>query len=123
SFAGLVPRRSRAYVGPITNASSGRSMQTVHLANRAVIQVAGPDAEHFLQNIVTTDLGQLGRDEARPGALLSPQGKILFDFLISRAGDDLLRLDLRDDAADDFVRRLMLSRLRAKAEISKQDQI
>jgi folate-binding protein YgfZ len=97
-------------------------MLTVQLP-RSVIDVAGPEAEHFLQNIVTTDLGQLGEGEAKPGALLTPQGKILFDFLVSRAAENRLRLDVRSDAADDFVRRLMLYRLRAKVEISKQEQL
>src|SRR5690606_16363528 len=50
------------------------------------------------------------------------QGKILFDFLVSRAGDDAFRLDCRADIADDFARRLMLYRLRARAEIAKQEQ-
>ena len=98
-------------------------MPTARLANRTVIQVAGPDAEHFLQNIVTTDLDKLHEGEARPGALLSPQGKILFDFLISRAGGDALLLDTRADAADDFLRRLTLYKLRAKLDISQQDQM
>ncbi|MDX8481810.1 folate-binding protein YgfZ [Mesorhizobium sp. VK24D] len=92
------------------------------LKDRAIISVSGPDAEHFLQNILTTDLDMLGAGEAKPGALLSPQGKILFDFLISRAGENAFRLECRADIADDFVRRLMLYRLRAKAEIAKQDQ-
>ncbi|RUT94251.1 folate-binding protein, partial [Mesorhizobium sp. USDA-HM6] len=92
------------------------------LKDRALISVSGPDAEHFLQNILTTDLDTLRPGEAKPGALLSPQGKILFDFLISRAGENGLRLECRADIADDFVRRLMLYRLRAKAEIAKQDQ-
>ncbi|TGP21621.1 MULTISPECIES: folate-binding protein YgfZ [unclassified Mesorhizobium] len=93
------------------------------LKDRALISVSGPDAEHFLQNILTTDLDALGSGEAKPGALLSPQGKILFDFLVSRAGEDGFRLECRADIADDFVRRLMLYRLRAKAEIAKQDQV
>ncbi|TIQ31728.1 MAG: folate-binding protein YgfZ [Mesorhizobium sp.] len=93
------------------------------LKDRSLISVSGPDAEHFLQNILTTDLDALGAGEAKPGALLSPQGKILFDFLISRAGDNGFRLDCRSDVADDFMRRLMLYRLRAKAEIAKQDQV
>lgn len=92
------------------------------LNDRALISVSGPDAEHFLQNILTTDLDALGAGEAKPGALLAPQGKILFDFLISRAGDDGFRLECRADIADDFLRRLMLYRLRAKAEIAKQEQ-
>jgi folate-binding protein YgfZ len=53
---------------------------------------------------------------------LTPQGKILFDFLISRDGAQGFRLECRLDVADDFIRRLMLYRLRAKAEISKLDQ-
>ncbi|GAA2850589.1 hypothetical protein EDC40_101416 [Aminobacter aminovorans] len=97
-------------------------MPTAILADRAIIDVSGPDAEHFLQNILTLDLDALGLDEAKPGALLAPQGKIMFDFLVSRSGDNALRLECRADIADDFVRRLMLYRLRAKAEISKQDQ-
>ena len=79
--------------------------------------------EHFLQNIVTSDLDALGSAEARPCALLTPQGKILFDFLISRQGEQTLYLECRADIADDLVRRLMLYRLRAKVEISKRDQV
>lgn len=98
-------------------------MPTAHLRDRAVVSVEGPDAEHFLQNIVTTDLDQLSAGEAKPCALLTPQGKILFDFLISRHGEQGFLLDLRADTADDFMRRLMLYRLRAKAQIAKQDQL
>ncbi|BCG95933.1 CAF17-like 4Fe-4S cluster assembly/insertion protein YgfZ [Mesorhizobium sp. 131-2-1] len=93
------------------------------LKDRALISVSGPDAEHFLQNILTTDLDALATGEAKPGALLAPQGKILFDFLISREGDNGFRLECRADIADDFLRRLTLYRLRAKAEIAKQDQV
>lgn len=92
------------------------------LKDRALISVSGPEAEHFLQNILTTDLDALGEGEAKPGALLTPQGKILFDFLISRAGENAFRLECRADISDDFIRRLMLYRLRAKVEIAKSEQ-
>ncbi|MEI9411065.1 folate-binding protein YgfZ [Mesorhizobium salmacidum] len=92
------------------------------LKDRALISVSGPDAEHFLQNILTTDLDALGNGEAKPGALLTPQGKILFDFLISRAGENAFRIECRADVSDDFIRRLMLYRLRAKVEIAKSEQ-
>lgn len=97
-------------------------MPIVRLTDRALITVSGPDAEHLLQNIFTTDLDRLNAGEIKPGALLTPQGKILFDFLVSRAGDGAIRLDVRSDIIDDFAKRLMLYRLRAKAEILKQDQ-
>ncbi|MEI9428867.1 CAF17-like 4Fe-4S cluster assembly/insertion protein YgfZ [Mesorhizobium sp. Cs1299R1N3] len=92
------------------------------LKDRALISVSGPDAEHFLQNILTTDLDALGDGEAKPGALLTPQGKILFDFLISRAGENAFRIECRADVSDDFIRRLMLYKLRAKVEIAKLEQ-
>lgn len=97
-------------------------MPSALLKDRALISVSGPEAEHFLQNILTTDLDALLPGAAKPGALLAPQGKILFDFLISRSGPDAFLLDCRADVADDFVRRLMLYRLRAKAEVTKHDQ-
>lgn len=97
-------------------------MPTVILADRAVISVSGPEAEHFLQNILTVDFDPLGHDEAKPGALLAPQGKILFDFLVSRTSENAFRLECRSDIADDFVKRLMFYRLRAKVDISKQEQ-
>lgn len=97
-------------------------MPIVRLSGRSLVNVSGADADHLLQNIITTDLDTLGEGQLKPGALLTPQGKILFDFLISRDGKDGFRLDCRSDVADDFVRRLMLYRLRAKADISKQEQ-
>jgi hypothetical protein len=97
-------------------------MPVVQLEDRTLIAVEGEEAETFLQNIITTDLATLGDDEARPSALLSPQGKILFDFLVSRPGENRFRLECRSELADDFVRRLMLYKLRAKATISKDSQ-
>lgn len=97
-------------------------MPIVQIADRTVILVEGPEAETLLQNVITTDISALGRAEALPGALLTPQGKILFDFLVSRIGEQGFRLDCRAETAADFFKRLMLYRLRAKAEISMQDQ-
>lgn len=96
-------------------------MTCVQLTDRALLSVTGPDAETFLQNIVTLDLSTVQQGETRPCALLTPQGKILFDFLVSRIDGGLL-LDCRADIASDFVRRLMMYRLRAKVEISVQDE-
>jgi folate-binding protein YgfZ len=98
-------------------------MTVAHLTDRTLIAVSGLDAEPLLQGIITTDLDALAGRVAKPGALLTPQGKILFDFLVSRAGPDTFLLECRADIADDFIRRLMLYRLRAKVEIVKQDQM
>ena len=60
-------------------------MPFARLADRTCLIVAGDPAEHFLQNLVTANLDKLVDGEMRPCALLTPQGKILFDFLIGRA--------------------------------------
>lgn len=52
---------------------------------RALLLVEGEDAAHFLEGLITSDLPQAG--EARGSALLTPQGKLLFSFLVSRYED------------------------------------
>ena len=97
-------------------------MPTAHLQDRALISITGPEAEHFLQNIITTDIAGIAPGDAWPGALLTPQGKILVDFLISRRGEDGFLLECRADIAEDFMRRLTLYKLRSKLEITKLGQ-
>jgi folate-binding Fe-S cluster repair protein YgfZ len=52
------------------------------LTDRAVIAVAGAEAKTFLQGLVTTDVTKLTPEQPLYAALLSPQGKILFEFLL-----------------------------------------
>lgn len=94
-------------------------MSKVCLYDRAIVSVSGKDAEDLLQSLITTDLGGLGVEEARPGALLTPQGKILFDFLISRDGD-ALRLETTSDQAEPLVKRLTMYKLRSAVDLSLQ---
>ncbi|MDB5532836.1 MAG: glycine-cleavage system protein [Hyphomicrobiales bacterium] len=93
-------------------------MPQITFENRASIAVGGPEAEDFLQAIITTDLPSVGPNETWPGALLTPQGKIMFEFLIARAADGFV---IETDAAsgDAFAKRLTLYRLRAKVTIAK----
>ncbi len=90
-----------------------------HATDRAVLRIGGPDAAHFLQGLVTNDLDRLS-DGPVYAAMLSPQGKYLFDFIMRRDGDDIL-LDVEAARAADLARRLSLYRLRAKVEISTAD--
>lgn len=87
------------------------------LADRAAIRIGGPEAEAFLQNIITTDMDRVAATGAGFGALLSPQGKILVDFLIAASEGGFI-LDLPRALVADFVRRMALYRLRAKVEIA-----
>src|SRR5436309_3562542 len=87
------------------------------LADRGVVKVGGPEAEDFLQNLVTNDMKRAASEGAGYGALLTPQGKILFDFLLYPSGSDWL-FDLPKTMAADFQKRLGFYRLRAKVEIA-----
>jgi hypothetical protein len=85
--------------------------------DRGVVRVAGDDAEKLLQGIVTNDMGALARQPAIHAALLTPQGKILFDFFVVGTTDGFL-LEVAREKAPDLVKRLGLYRLRAKVEIA-----
>ena len=92
-------------------------MPAVFLKNRSLIRVSGSEAQSFLQNLITTDLAALAADEARPGALLTPQGKILFDFMIWRDADGFV-IETDDDQRDALLKRLTMYKLRAAVDLS-----
>ena len=81
------------------------------------MEVAGDDRVSFLQGLVTNDVEGLTEGEGRFAGLLSPQGKILFDFLIVAAGDSFL-VDCPSECSADLAKRLTLYRLRAKVTIA-----
>jgi len=91
--------------------------QIAELSRRGVVAVGGPEAETFLDNLLTNNVEGIAGGHAGYGGLLSPQGKILFDFLVFRDGERFL-FDLPRSAVADFVRRLTFYRLRAKVEIA-----
>jgi len=90
---------------------------TAILGSRGFLRLSGADARAWLQSLLTNDVESLGPHEARFCALLSPQGKILFDGFVIADGDGLL-IDCAADQAQAFARRLALYRLRARVEIA-----
>jgi tRNA-modifying protein YgfZ len=91
------------------------------LEDRGVLSVSGAEATVFLQGLLTNDVERLEPGEARYAALLTPQGKILFDMIVVRTpdGDDPSYLiDCAAAQAADLARRLGFYRLRAKVAIA-----
>jgi folate-binding protein YgfZ len=86
------------------------------LLDRAVFPISGPDAESFLQNLLTQDMARLAAAPAIYAGLLTPQGKVAFDFILWRAGEGYA-VDINAARAGDLIRQLQLYRLRAKVEI------
>lgn len=92
------------------------------LPGRAVISVRGPEAGHFLHNLLTADIDHLAEGQAAYAALLTPQGKILFDMLVVRQGDGYL-IDCAAGQRADLMKRLSMYKLRAKVEIAARDDL
>jgi folate-binding protein YgfZ len=97
-------------------------MDSAFLDDRAIIALSGADARELLQGLVTNDLKRLVPGVALYAALLSPQGKILFDFLISE-GEGALLIDVARASRDALLKKLKMYRLRAKVEIDARDQL
>jgi len=95
------------------------SATAAYLTDRGVVRVEGEDAAEFLQGLVTNDVLGLAAGAARFAALLTPQGKILFDFLVVRAGaaPPVFLLDCPAALATDLAKRLAMYKLRAKVAI------
>jgi folate-binding protein YgfZ len=84
------------------------------LEARVVARVAGPDATHFLDNLLTSNVPAPGG--ARYSALLTPQGKIVADMIVVGT-EGGFRLDVPRTTLDELMKRLRLYRLRAKIEL------
>jgi len=100
--------------------------EAVLLDDRAVVEIAGPDAAKFLHNLVTNEILKLRPGEARFGALLTPQGKIIADFLAFAQGEGDTRsflLDCPKALIDDLVRRLGMYKLRAEVKVARRDDL
>ena len=95
-------------------------MKAAFLPDRGVVKIAGDDARGFLNNLITSDIDELAPGSARFGALLTPQGKIVADFLITEAtaghGGGLL-IDCPRELAQPLATKLGFYKLRAKVTV------
>jgi tRNA-modifying protein YgfZ len=95
-------------------------MKAAFLPDRGVVKLNGDDARPFLNNLVTAELAEVGPGTARFAALLTPQGKIVADFLVTEApaghGGGLL-LDCPRALADQLATKLNFYKLRAKVTV------
>jgi len=88
------------------------------LPDRAVLAVSGDDARSFLQGLVTKAMDKVTENHAVFAALLSPQGRFLYDFFISQHENRLL-LETNKERLADLLKRLKMYRLRSKVEFTE----
>jgi tRNA-modifying protein YgfZ len=94
-------------------------MPKTTLTDRAVIRLSGDDVRAFLQGLVTNDVAG---DLPVWAGLLTPQGKVLFDFIIWADDDDVL-IDCELAQVDSLIRRLSVYRLRRAITIARDDEL
>ncbi len=92
------------------------------LSGRAIVAVEGTEARDFLQGLITNDIAGCSPGHGIYAALLTPQGKILFDFFVVPDEQRFL-LDCAAATAPDLVKRLGLYRLRAKVQIAPRPEL
>jgi folate-binding protein YgfZ len=101
-------------------------MKAALLPDRGVVKVAGPDARKFLNGLVTADMGKVTPAKPCYAALLTPQGKIIVDFIIADSdapnGGDFY-LDCPRALAATLVERLGFYKLRAKVVVEDVSDI
>ncbi len=96
-------------------------MAIAYLIDRGVVRISGPDARSFLHNVTTGDVAQVTPEQAGFGAVLTPQGKIIADFMMIEAPEEDgggFFLDTPQLVLPHLMQRLMLYKLRAKIDIS-----
>jgi folate-binding protein YgfZ len=92
-------------------------MKAALLPERGVVKVAGEDARRFLNGLATNDIGKMAPGQARFAALLTPQGKIIVDFIVVEATPEDgggFFLDCPRALAPALVEKLNFYKLRAK---------
>ena len=93
------------------------------LADRGVVRMAGAEAQGFLQRLITASVKDIAPGESRFSALLSPQGKLLFDFFVvplPEGAEAGFLIDCARDQSAALAQRLNLHKLRAKIAIEDQ---
>ena len=104
------------YIGSVTE-----PLSYARLASRALIRVTGPDWRAFLQGLLTQDVETLAEGELRFAALLTPQGRLMFDLFVLGEAEGAL-LEVAADRREAIILRLSMYRLRAKVEIAADDR-
>tara|TARA_R110002012_G_scaffold214112_1_gene385230 strand:+ start:531 stop:1529 length:999 start_codon:yes stop_codon:yes gene_type:complete len=89
------------------------------LPNRAVIRISGADRIDFLQGLVTNNVEKISPEQSGYGALLTPQGKFLFDFFMYYQDDNSLLVECEGgERAENLFKKLRMYKLRAKVELT-----
>jgi hypothetical protein len=89
--------------------------EVITLEDKGFIQVKGPEAKDFLQNIVTNDIEKVTSSSTVFSSILTPQGKYLFEFFILKLKDVYL-LECEKKSIEEIIKLLNFYKLRSKVD-------
>ena len=95
--------------------------ELIKLPNRSILSIEGKDSEKFLRGIVTCNIDNI-KNKLAYGSILTPQGKLLYDFIISKKNNDFL-IDVSKSNIDNFIKLLNMYKLRSDVRLIKNEDL
>lgn len=92
----------------------------IWLKNRTIIEISGPDGKKFLQGLITNDINKAGNQHLLYSAMLSPQGRFLYDFFIFVENEKII-LDCHEAYGAELLKKLNFYKLRSQVLIHKNE--
>lgn len=102
--------------------SERKSMFIAELPHRGVIEIEGEDKAAFLQGLISNDISLVTATQAIYAALLTPQGRFLFDFFIIEK-DGTFFLDVESVRHKELLKKLNLFKLRSKVTLKMRPDL
>ena len=99
------------------------NLKIIKLKNRTLLELEGDDSREFLQSLVTNDINLISKEKSIYSALLSPQGKYLYDFFIFQNTNNNIMIDCEKNDQEELIQKLNIYKLRSKIEIRVNDKI
>ena len=97
-------------------------MKFLHLRDRRLLRISGEDTRNFLQGLLSNDLMRVSEKQSIYAALLTPQGKYLHDFFISKLNNNFY-LDCEANRINDLYNRLKNYKLRSKIDLEFDEEM
>ncbi len=95
------------------------NIKKIKLEDRIIIELIGTDTKGFLQALVTNNLDLVSCNKSIYAALLSPQGKYIFDFFIFESSlNGLLSIDCEINRYQELLEKLNIYKLRSKIDFN-----
>lgn len=101
-----------------------KNLKIIKFKNRVLLEIKGEDSRDFLQSIVTNNIDLISNDRSIYSALLSPQGKYLYDFFLFQDSKiNSIIMDCEKSLYEELIKKLTIYKLRSKVDIIVKNKI